>query len=42
MLMCGADGLWIGNPPVCNAVQCPTLDSPMNGTLLISGTGAGV
>jgi CUB/sushi domain-containing protein len=26
MLMCGADGLWIGNPPVCNAVQCPTLD----------------
>ena len=24
------------------AVQCPTLDSPMNGSLLISGTGVGV
>ena len=59
--MCGADGQWIGDSPVCEgrhlsitdsltalcayfntAVQCPTLDSPMNGSLLISGTGVGV
>ncbi|CAI8052865.1 CUB and sushi domain-containing protein 3 [Geodia barretti] len=42
ILMCGADGQWIGNPPVCEVVQCPTLNSPMNGSVLISGTGVGV
>ncbi|CAI8053959.1 P-selectin [Geodia barretti] len=42
ILICGADGQWTGNPPACEAVQCPTLDSPMNGSLLISGTGVGV
>ncbi|CAI7994708.1 P-selectin [Geodia barretti] len=42
ILTCGADSQWSGNPPVCELVQCPDLSSPMSGSLLISGTGAGV
>ncbi|XP_066533027.1 E-selectin-like [Hoplias malabaricus] len=36
-IMCGASGEWSASLPICEAVQCPTLQQPTHGSMHCSG-----
>ncbi|PIK48478.1 hypothetical protein BSL78_14648, partial [Apostichopus japonicus] len=40
VLTCQSDGTWSADVPECTAVQCPALDTPVNGRKDGSGTGS--
>ncbi|XP_036438467.1 sushi, von Willebrand factor type A, EGF and pentraxin domain-containing protein 1-like [Colossoma macropomum] len=40
-LMCEASGHWNDSQPICEAVQCPTLEDPANGRIICSGESYG-